>query len=121
MEQFAALLMKGFLEVFFLLGLFYFKPYYSLKDSYQQAFEELCWLNGLQNCTKKKKTVHFLDGAHSHTPKVRMVKYHQSVCSRSVPCAVLYQSKHPVQCLGAWCNIYSHAVLRYNVTQSFPA
>lgn len=40
---------------FFCFGLFYFKPYYSLKDSYQQAFEELCWLNGLQNCTKKRR------------------------------------------------------------------
>lgn len=54
---FAAPLMKGFFVVlvFFCFGLFYFKPYYSLKDSYQQAFEELCWLNGLQNCTKKRR------------------------------------------------------------------
>lgn len=44
---------------FFCWFFFNFKPYYRFKDSYQQASEELCWLNERQNYTKKRRQLIF--------------------------------------------------------------
>lgn len=74
----------------------------------------------LQTWTKKKKeeTAHFLDGAHSHTPRESRVKYHQNICLHSVPYTIFCQSKQSVHCLGVCTIFICTAVLRYAVTHA---